>query len=75
MTYSIQATNQAKAKQPALSSPTKWKDPPNTTIRQKTGEKHKKAPQRAAPRNIIHYENTPIQIYWKFYHQKRKIFR
>ena len=22
-----------------------------------------------------HYENTPIQIYWKFYHQKRKIFR
>ena len=23
----------------------------------------------------IHYENTPIQIYWKFYHQKMKIFR
>ena len=22
-----------------------------------------------------HYENTPIQIYWKFYHQKMKIFR
>ena len=22
-----------------------------------------------------HYENTPIQIYWKFYNQKRKIFR
>ena len=19
-----------------------------------------------------HYENTPIQIYWKFYHQKKK---
>ena len=22
-----------------------------------------------------HYENTPIQIYCKFYHQKMKIFR
>ena len=21
-----------------------------------------------------HYENKPIQIYWKFYHQKMKIF-
>ena len=24
---------------------------------------------------IYHYENMPIQIYWKFYHQKMKIFR
>ena len=23
----------------------------------------------------IHYENTPIQIYWKFHLQKLKIFR
>ena len=23
----------------------------------------------------LHYENTPIQLYWKFYHQKMKIFR
>ena len=23
----------------------------------------------------LHYENTPIQIYRKFYHQKVKIFR
>ena len=23
----------------------------------------------------IHYENTPIQIYWKFYNQTRKMFR
>ena len=22
----------------------------------------------------MHYENTPIQIHWKFYHQKMKIF-
>ena len=22
-----------------------------------------------------HYENTPIQIYWKFHHQKLKFFR
>ena len=22
-----------------------------------------------------HYENMPIQIYWKFYNLKRKIFR
>ena len=22
-----------------------------------------------------HYENMPIQIYWKFYNQKMKIFR
>ena len=24
---------------------------------------------------VYHYENMPIQIYWKFYHQKMKIFR
>ena len=24
---------------------------------------------------FCHYENKPIQIYWKFYHQKMKIFR
>ena len=23
----------------------------------------------------FHYENMPIQIYWKFYHQKMKIIR
>ena len=23
----------------------------------------------------IHYENTPIQIHWKFYHQKMAIFQ
>ena len=23
----------------------------------------------------LHYENTPIQIYWKVYNQIRKIFR
>ena len=22
-----------------------------------------------------HYENTPIQIYWKFYHQKNENFQ
>ena len=21
---------------------------------------------------MVHYENIPIQIYWKFYHQKKK---
>ena len=25
--------------------------------------------------HFIHYENIPIQIYWKFYHQKMEIFR
>ena len=24
---------------------------------------------------IYHYENTPIQIYWKFYNQKRENFQ
>ena len=24
---------------------------------------------------LHHYENTPIQIYWKFYNQKMNIFR
>ena len=24
---------------------------------------------------VYHYKNTPIQIYWKFYHQKLKFFR
>ena len=23
---------------------------------------------------VLHYENTPIQIHWKFYHQKIAIF-
>ena len=23
----------------------------------------------------LYYENMPIQIYWKYYHQKMKIFR
>ena len=23
----------------------------------------------------VHYENTPIQIHWKFYHQKMAIFQ
>ena len=26
-------------------------------------------------RTCFHHENTPIQIYWKFHHQKMKIFR
>ena len=26
-------------------------------------------------RHNIHYKNMPIQIYWKLYHQKLKIFR
>ena len=25
--------------------------------------------------NKYHYENMPIQIYWKLYHQKMKVFR
>ena len=28
-----------------------------------------------AGKQRIHYENKPIQIYWKFYHQNMKIFR
>ena len=24
---------------------------------------------------MFHYENTPIQIYWKFYHQKSENFQ
>ena len=26
-------------------------------------------------RGPLHYKNMPIQIYWKYYHQKMKIFR
>ena len=26
-------------------------------------------------KEYTHYENMPIQIYWKFYHQKMKNFR
>ena len=29
----------------------------------------------ASSENISHYENTPIQIHWKFYHQKMAIFQ
>ena len=25
--------------------------------------------------SYLHYENTPIQIYWNFHHQKLKVFR
>ena len=25
--------------------------------------------------SLYHYENTPIQIYWKFYHQKNEKFQ
>ena len=25
-------------------------------------------------KSLLHYENMLIQIYWKFYHQKMKIF-
>ena len=32
--------------------------------------KHHKRPYKAR-----HYENMPIQIYWKFYHQKMNIFQ
>ena len=26
-------------------------------------------------KTVMNYENTPIQIHWKFYNQKKKIFR
>ena len=26
-------------------------------------------------KRLAHYKNTPIQIYWEFYHQKKKTFR
>ena len=32
-------------------------------------------PALNAPFGAIHYENTPIQIYWNFYHQKTENFR
>ena len=31
--------------------------------------------EQPIPDKTYHYENKPIQIYWKFYHQKMKIFR
>ena len=34
------------------------------------GEMHTVARNRAVLQS--HYENKPIQIYWKFYHQKKK---
>ena len=33
------------------------------------------APVKKEYPHDTHYENMPIQIYWKFYHQKMKIFR
>ena len=32
-------------------------------------------PRTNYKRKAYHYENMPIQIYWKFYHQKMKILR
>ena len=28
-----------------------------------------------SPKRDLRYENTPIQVYWKFYHQNLKMFR
>ena len=28
-----------------------------------------------AQQDPLHYENMPIQIYWKLHHQKLKVFR
>ena len=28
-----------------------------------------------SPKETIHFENTPIQIYWEFYHKKMKNFQ
>ena len=33
------------------------------------------APIRPSGPKQMHYENMPIQIYWKFHHQKLKVFR
>ena len=32
-----------------------------------------KAPQADSEDSILHYENTPIQMCWKFHHQKLKV--
>ena len=32
-------------------------------------------PEASSRSLVYHYENMPIQIYWKFHHQKLKIFR
>ena len=37
------------------------------------GSKEKTKEQKSETR--FRYENMPIQIYWKLYHQKMKIFR
>ena len=34
-----------------------------------------KVPSHQRQENLSHYENMPIQIYWKFYLQKMKIYR
>ena len=31
--------------------------------------------QKSAFKHAQHYENTPIQIYWKFHHQKTESFQ
>ena len=39
---------------------------------------HKKTISRKShdgPNHRHHYENKPIQIYWKFYHQQMTVFR
>ena len=33
------------------------------------------SPPKTESLQIKHYENTPIQIYWKFHHQKNKSFQ
>ena len=42
----------------------------------KKKKKEKKANNRKDTKEIkhAHYENTPIQIYWKFHHQKNSKF-
>ena len=42
----------------------------------KNNNKKKTTKKKQQPKTATnHYENKPIQIYWKFYHKKMKIFK
>ena len=45
----------------------------NKNKKKKQKQKTKKTKKKTKQPN--HYENTPIQLYWKNYHQKRKFSR
>ena len=52
-----------------------WRSTATTINTSRTAYRYKYKHMKGTVRNIHHYENMPIQIYRKFYHQKNENFQ